>query len=283
MSESVEMCRVCRVNVADSYEHTPPRKALNDEPAEVYGIMDWLASVDTELTGGVIQQRGWGGTVLCEQCNNKTGSWYGKELAVAAASGANVLRQLPLSEIDQKLEPMYARVAFKESETGPHPLRFIKQFVTMMLAICPVEFSEANPDLGAFVLDRKRTGLDARYQFHLGLFCGPNARSVGGAAVLQTETKTAAFVVEVAHPPFAYVMTVEADPEAIPTVNITNFVDVEYDQRADIELEMLIGFGYTPFPVDFRTKAMYERDCLANDAYARGHGIEEGPVPREGT
>jgi len=35
---------------------------------------------------------------------------------------------------------------------------------------------------------------------------------------------------------------------------------------ADIELDMLVGFGHTPLPVDYRTKAMIERDRRANEA-----------------
>jgi hypothetical protein len=241
-------------------------------------MMDWLAAPDGAMTGGTIEQRGAGGFYLCQRCNNNTGSWYGKELIVAAASGVSVLRRLPLDELDQMLDPAYAAVGFKQSETGPHPLRFIKQFVTMMLAVSPVGFSEKNPDLGAFVLDRDRIGLDARYQFHLGLFAGPNARSIGGAATLDLEKGTSTFVVEVAYPPFAYVMTVDADPEEIDTVNVTEFVNVGYKQRADVELEMLVGFGHTAFPVDYRTKAMVERDRERNEAYAREHGIEEGFV-----
>jgi hypothetical protein len=274
------LCRVCRSNPADSFEHVPPRKALNDEPSRVYGLTDWLAASDGEMTGGRIEQRGAGGFYLCGRCNNNTGSWYGKELVVAAASGARVLRDLPLADLEETLEPAYVQVKFTQSTTGPHPLRFIKQVVTMLLAICPVGFSEKNPDLSAFVLERDRTGLDPKYQFHLGLFAGPNARTVGGSVALDVISGTATFIVEVAYPPFAYVMTIDADPERVPTSNITGFVDVGYKQRADLEMELLVGFGHTPLPADYRTKAMVARDRAQNEAYAHEHGIKEGFIPR---
>jgi len=280
MTGGENRCRVCRVNPADTFEHVPPRKALNDQPTQVYGLMDWLAAEESApLTGGRIEQRGSGGLYLCGRCNNNTGSWYGKELAVAASSGARILRKANLDELDQLLDPMYAAVKFKQSATGPHPLRFIKQVVTMLLAVSPVSFSDANPDLADFVLDRERTGLDPKYQFYLALFAGPRARTVGGAIKLNVYTGESVFMVEVAYPPYAYLMTVGADTDtAVPTVNITGFVNVGYNQRADVELEMLVGFGHpeAAMPGDYRTRAMIERDREENEQFMREHGMEPG-------
>ena len=56
-------------------------------------------------------------------------------------------------------------------------------------------------------------------------------------------------------------MTVDGPFDGIETVDITGFVDVGYDQRADIDLDLLVGFGHTPYPADYRTKAMVERDA----------------------
>jgi hypothetical protein len=67
-------------------------------------------------------------------------------------------------------------------------------------------------------------------------------------------------IVEVAYPPFGYVMTVDSPQDAVETSNVTSMVNVSYNQMADMELDMLIGFGHTPFPVDYRTRAMVERD-----------------------
>jgi hypothetical protein len=59
-------------------------------------------------------------------------------------------------------------------------------------------------------------------------------------------------------------MTIDSELEAIESCNITGFVDVGYNQLADIRLDLLVGFGHTPWPVDYRTRAMIERD--ASDA-----------------
>jgi hypothetical protein len=264
------LCRVCREEEAQlSYEHVPPRAAFNEDPTTVYGLDDWLARhEDGTMSGGRIEQRGAGGRTLCERCNNNTGSWYGAELARAAAAGARILLDAPLREFDQLTEHRWAEVSLRQSETGPHPLRFIKQIVTMMLATSQGSLSLEHPELGDFVLDRGRTGLSDRYRFYLSLFAGPRARSTGVSRAVDFERDRDDTLVEVAWPPYAYVMTIDSEPEAIDTVDITGCVDVRYDQRADMQLSLLIGFGHTPYPADYRTTAMIERDRARNEAAA---------------
>jgi len=254
------------VNAASSFEHVPPRGAFNDGPLRLHGIENWLTGDDGQLDGGRIQQRGSGVPSLCGRCNNDTGSWYAKELITAAASGARILRELSLKDLDKKLEPAYIEIAFRQSETGPHPLRFIKQIITMLLAVSPLEFSLKNPLLGDFVLDRERTGLPNRYQVYLALYAGPLMRIVGGAARLKLDTSRTDFIVEVAFPPFAYAMTVDSEPEGIETTNITACANARYMDRADLEMQMLVGFGHTPLPADYRTKAMVNDEAARNKA-----------------
>lgn len=272
-----ELCRICRKRKVDSFEHVPPRKAFNDQPSTSYGLEDWLAREEGGLKGGKVEQRGAGAAVLCQPCNSNTGSWYGSELVRAARSGATILSQLPLDEFDESLEPAYATVKFtQQPKIGPHPLRLAKQIIAMLLAMSQLDFSLNHPDLGDFVLDRERTGLDSRYQLYLALFAGPNARTTGVAARFNAITGKGDILVEVAYPPFAYVMTVDSPPEAIETANITEMVDVGYKQMADLDLGMLVGFGHTPYPADYRTQAMVERDRERNLA-------DEQQQPSDGT
>lgn len=101
-----------------------------------------------------------------------------------------------------------------------------------------------------------RVGVPDRYRFYLSLYAGPNARSTGVAVRLDAERGRIDTLVEVAFPPFAYVMTIDGGPDAIETCEITEFATVGYHQGADLEMELLVGFGHTPFPADYRTSAM---------------------------
>jgi hypothetical protein len=136
----------------------------------------------------------------------------------------------------------------------------------MLLATSPPHLTLDHPDLGDFVLERTRTGLPDRYRFYLSLFAGPNARSTGVAVRFSESRSRIDTLVEVAFPPYAYVMTIDSEPEAIETCDITEMANVGYNQRADLELDLLIGFGHTPYPADYRTKAMVERDRERNEA-----------------
>lgn len=262
-------CRICRRNTAAlTFEHVPPRSAFNNEETRVYGLDDWLRRADdSEMTGGRLERRGAGGYTLCAECNNNTGAWYGTELRRAAKSAVRILRQLPLDEVDAKLEPTWASVAFRQGATRPHPLRLIKQILAMLLATSPPELSAAHPELAAFVLDREARGLSERFQFYLALYAGPLARSTGVARRLDIASGRTDTLVEVAFPPYAYVMTIDSpDHEAIETANITSTVGVGYDQTADLEMDLLVGFGHTPYPADYRTRAMVERERALNEA-----------------
>lgn len=269
-----ELCRVCRREEAKlSFEHVPPRAAFNDGPITVYGFDDWLnRDDDGALTGGRIEQRGAGAHTLCERCNNNTGSWYGNELKRAANTGMSLLARTPLKEFDQLLEHRWAQVKLTQSETGPYPLRFIKQVIVMLLATSPPELTLNHHELGDFVLDRMRTGLSERYRFYLALYAGPYARSTGVVPSLDMERNRTDTFVEVAWPPYAYVMTIDSEPEALPTVDVTPMVDVGYNYRADVELELLLAFGHTAIPLDYRTSAMIEHEAVLNEADASNPG-----------
>lgn len=261
-----DTCRIClRSDVPLTYEHVPPRATGNDESLRVYGLDHWLSSDEERgLEGGRIEQRGAGDRVLCESCNNKTGSWFGNELALLARAAHNILGRAPLEEFDKSLDRMAADVAFKQTpgrpDLGPHPLRIAKQFVSMMLSTSPPDLARLHPELPEFVLDRERIGLADRYQLYLALFAGPLARQTGIAHSLHIESGAMTTLVEVAFPPLAYVMTIDSKPGPIEMLNITSFVDVGYDTRADIEAHLLIGFGHTPYPADYRSRAMLDRD-----------------------
>jgi hypothetical protein len=118
------------------------------------------------------------------------------------------------------------------------------------------------------LLDKERVGLTSRYRFYLCLYAGPNARSTGVAARVRLDPPRHDVIVEVAYPPFGYVMTIDSEPDAIESSDITAFADVGYFQRADLQLDLLIGFGHTPLPADYRTSAMIAADVEENVAAA---------------
>jgi hypothetical protein len=192
-------------------------------------------------------------------------------LVTAVRSGASALNGINLEDADSSLSHVWLDVKWKQSSTGPYPLRFMKQVVAMMLATSPPSLGENHPELAEFVLDRHRIGLPETFAFYLSLYAGPQARMTGVAGRLQWDPPPTRMdtLVEVAWPPFAYAMTIDSEPLAVPSSDITAFTTVPYEARADIDLQLLVGFGHTLYPADYRTRAMIERDVRLNQARSR--------------
>jgi hypothetical protein len=262
-------CRVCGRVTDLTFEHLPPSSAGNEGRAEMLGIDEWLQRDETgKPERGKIVQRGSGAYTLCGACNNRAGQLYVPEFKrwtdMAGMGLANI--RPPLQQLDAALEPAYTTAAFKRVQ----PARFLKQVTTMILALAAPGFPPRHLDLQAFAQDPEWVGLPPNYQFYLALYCGPIARFNGGAGVLRMTEDGAqtTFTLELAHPPFAYILSVDEDSPAIETGNISNFADLGINQTADLELPLRVGFGHTPFPLDLRSKAMLERDRAANEAEA---------------
>lgn len=231
---------------------------------DVQGLQRWLSrgTVGPGLRK-TIQQGGQGLQVFCTDCNSKTGSWYASELTGWVHGAIAAMRALPpIAEMDQEFEPHVAGLRINQVR----PLAFVKQIITMVLAVNDIGFAERNPALRSFVLERDQPGLPGDVQVYLALFCGPIIRRSGVQGKLVVETAEQFVLSEIAHPPFAYMASFDEPSPTLPVGNISEFADVSYTTRADVEMDLLVGFGHTIYPSDYRTKAQMVRD--------RGGGAE---------
>jgi hypothetical protein len=251
-------CHICCQAGMLTFEHVPPRKAFNKDRAEHFGIESWLTQGDTGAVGpGRIQQRGSGDHTLCVACNVRTGRWYVPEFVRWTRQGAEILSQLSNPEVAERdPKPKGARVRF----SGVNRLRVLKQIVTMFFSINGPDFAAHHPDLVAFVMERRRTGVPSRYRFYVSLYRGPLARFVGLATRINMETRQAAYLTEIAYPPFAYLLTVDTAPGHLPLGDVSDFANAP-DRRDDLELDLLVAFGHTPYPADYRSRAAVEGEA----------------------
>ncbi len=260
----MERCRICGATFESlTYEHVPPKSAFNDRRVRITGLEEWLRRTDNgTVEGGRYLQRGAGNRTLCGECNSLTGAWFVPEYTAWAERGVFVMRQLPPSKQEDRDENQkLGTIGFG----NVYPLRFLKQVVAMILSVNGPEFGDANTGLRAFVQDRSTRELSGRYQFYLALYRGPSARFAGLSGSLHLVTGAQHFITEIAYPPFAVLLSIDEKIPFLPIGNITGFKSFGYDERADIELSLLVGFGHTPFPGDFRSSAAVERDRASGD------------------
>jgi hypothetical protein len=163
-----------------------------------------------------------------------------------------------VDEADTKVSPLGIGLRIK----GVRPGRFVKQMVTMLLAIAPIGISEGYPGLAAYARDPGVTAFPEGMSLYLNFYLGPIARFIGSAAVVRESGKATYAVTELAYPPFAYalVMGEPADAPALPYCDITAFASAPIDRHANVEMFMQCGFGHTPLPLDYRSAASVAAD-----------------------
>lgn len=257
-SDNVERCRVCGTLDDLSFEHVPPKSAFNRDRAEMLGLDAWLErekSTGRPGRRGKISQGGSGVRTLCRTCNSRAGRLYVPEMARWVRIGRYALRdnREAVDDADTIVSTLGIGLKIKEVRPG----RFVKQMVTMLLAIAPIGIPEGYPDLAAYARDPDVTAFPDGMSLYLNFYLGPISRFIGSAAVVRESDEATYAVTELAYPPFAYalVMGEPAAAPALPCCDITSFAAAPIDRLANVEMFMQCGFGHTPFPLDYRSAA----------------------------
>ena len=266
MAKNKGICAICGKGTKLTFEHVPPKAAGNEEEVTVYGIEEWLARdlESGQMPGGYVQPQGIGTISICKACNEYSGKWYVPEFAKFVRTGVNIFRQLTPGRIEEADTSLEWKVVDFEIQ-GMRALPVVKQIVASLLALNAPEFGQKNPDLVSFVLDHKSRGLPAKYRLYLCLFAGPIARFAGLAVELNVITQKAVYMTDLAHPPFAYLLTIDSEPSQ-PTGEITVWTTRDFDEAGDERMVLTLGFGHTALPGDYRSKANVNAEAAANDA-----------------
>lgn len=246
-----------------SFEHVPPQSAFNAMTVRLSAIEEQIQSFmsesDTSLPEGISQQGGMGKHSLCEQCNNDTGTWYGKEYVRWAREAMQVVTEFVRDENE-------IRVDIRDV----YPLRFLKQIVTCFFSVegshTEALFAQSNPELVEFVQDRYTTCLPDKYKIYLTLIRPTSSttfRRLPQTVVLQfkeekdfygneiyTGVKQYEIISEYTHPPFAFILT--QDGESSKGTDITFFKKHGYDEKVTITaLDLKVGVSDSPYPTDY--------------------------------
>jgi hypothetical protein len=240
-------CRVCGIDAGLGFGEGKPTSAFKGNPAKLFGFDAWL------LRGADVP----GPYTLCDDCSEAAARWYLPEFRRWTAMAEEVIaRGAAPADLEADARPTWSTAEFADVR----PARFMKQVVTMLLAITPPGFlASGHIDLGEYARDPARTGLPPRYQLYLSLFHGPYARFVGYSAQLNPATGQTEQLIELAYPPFSCVLSLAGDA-AIETTNVTGFTELRVTDLCVVDLDLLNGFGHTPFPADLRTYAAVERE-----------------------
>ena len=93
---------------------------------------------------------------------------------------------------------------------------------------------------------------------HLGmaLYAVPHSRVCGPQLAADFDSDEWEWVMELAHPPFAFKMILATNhAEPYVGLDLAPLTAVEVTRRVSFEAQLLVGFGWTPYPCDYRSSA----------------------------
>lgn len=258
----VGRCRICGATSELTREHIPPRSSQHEDRARAPTFADWFRRDDLDLPeAGPVIQGGVSGYVLCANCNNVTGTRYGREYQVWAYGAAAVLTSLGVSleELDRKDQYAYLNLRLVDV----YPGRFIRQVLSMLLSVSGShELAERHPELPQLVLAGAPVQLPAPLSLFMTLYAGPVVRFAGGPwgqAIYQSGSNMWTWCIEIAFPPFAFQLILDGDTDTASGVDISKFSSLDPDESQEFNIEgLMVGFGHTPYPLDYRPRGMFE-------------------------
>jgi len=255
MTKKIGKCALCGKNGTLTYEHIPPRAAFNSHPVKSVSVHDKIGDIqrlpwETNGIKFANLQKGMGGWTLCSECNSKTGTWYGAEYAEVARVAYCALQEYKTFDDSRKNDLLVL--------TGVHPLRFIKQVVSMFCSINDPDNIKFN-ELREFVLDKDKFGIDTKkYKLcmyftdsHFRKACG----EMGILRILPDGSTELVYMSEISAVPLGFILYTDfSDTYPYSGLDITNCADHRYDEVCDLKIPFILHEVNTVFPEDYRTK-----------------------------
>jgi hypothetical protein len=250
------ICHICGKFGTLSFEHVPPKAAFNDSAIIRYGFDEIIAQDDAlEFAGGEKRQQGAGGYTLCEPCNNKSGAWYGSRFVEWARQADVTLRR-------SYLKPMlFIRYQI-------YPLAILKQVVAMFMSLIGPRFSEKNPILRSFVVDRRVNQFPPDVHIYAFYAVGPTIRTTAG--FVGEFGRAPRYLAEMSFPPFGFLLTLTKEAPHPDMIDITGFASYRYDELALLNLRLPVLETLTPLPGDYRSREELARDIKKANDLANG-------------
>jgi len=255
-------CHICGDFGPLSFEHVPPQAAFNDRPLLAHAIDEILEKGSYQKNKGKICQRGAGSYTLCQRCNNDTGAWYGKHYVNWVNQGMRIL------SASKGAPTLYYNFLI-------FPLAIIKQILCMFFSVNSVGFSENNPELVRFVLDKKLKYLPHKIKIFLYYSIHSNIRQAGVMGKMNIiDDKKSSIFSEITFPPFGYILTFDRPPHK-DMLEITHFSNFGYNDFKSLFIKIPVLPVINLFPGDYRTQNEIDKDYQANIDYLKKNPLRE--------
>ena len=266
-NKSCDICALCGKKRKLTFEHIPPRAALNNKPVKVVtgeALINQIGDSNKlpwDMNGVqyTINQKGSGRYSLCEECNNKTGHWYGAEYKKFTGTALSIV-------FDENVNTNSNEINAVEI-SSIYPLRVIKQILSMFCSI-----SGANKKMQTirnFVLDKEIVGLPRdRYKLCMYFTQSSLARQYS-MFVICSNGKNGThmqMISEITALPLGFILYFDPKPDDLcKGFDITCFSNYHYDEICNVTLPLILYEINSTLPLDFRTKDEIKQTISENN------------------
>ena len=254
-------CKLCGEYRKLTFEHVPPKKAFNNSRVHVLEGEDAIKTMSDgrmpwELLGIKYkhQQKGKGGYYLCEECNNKTGSWYANDYIQFVQSIWNAIRCEDITNVNV--------VEFKSKEL--YPSRIFKE---MMVMFCDIN-GFGDDSLKQYLLSPTSTSIDIKkYRIFVYLVReGSLEKSNGLQVICNIETGRYIQVSEITSFPVGIALYLELPEDYQPKgCEFSACAKIDYYKKCSMKFSLPILEANTMFNSDYRSKTEIQKLMITGE------------------
>jgi len=227
------ICHICGKKCELTFEHIPPKNALNKYQAKIYNGNELIKLYNGEPAKYNNLQQGMGKHSLCQQCNNITGVWYADvycDIAKEVAFQLHSLKKLKHGD--------FVEFKFKEVPI----LAFLKQIITMFCSLLPFE-EVKRLAFNDFLLDKESNKINTSL-FDVRMYLTPieSGQILSGIsqALIKKDTGVAiANVIDMAVYPFGFILNLNPEIEFKYGISIMELFTTSYNDNYNIELKLM--------------------------------------------
>jgi NADPH:quinone reductase-like Zn-dependent oxidoreductase len=287
------ICRLCGQEDDLTKEHIPPKASGNKERHQKHTFHDWLEDgpSDEKDPKRKTEQGGIYGYTLCSSCNSLTGNLYGneyKDWAQRANTHLDGFPQGAFATMNQLPGPFGDKVTFGSKADGAvHPGAMIRQVLSCMCSLSgPWDLAGRYPEIRRIILEQSKEKLPKGMEIGMALYAGPMVRISGPQLRVDTETGVWRWCLEIAYPPFAFLMVIASNSDN-PGLGVMmgDWTMLSPTEEKFFTAPFEIGFGWSPYPGDYRSRKAIEGMKAVSIIKQDGSGaLQYGnvPIPRPG-
>ncbi len=226
------ICHICGKKGELTFEHIPPKKALNWARAKTYNGYEALKKSQGAPAKYCNSQQGMGKPTLCQSCNNNTGAWYAQAYCDFAM---DVFKSL------YKIKPLVHGDIVKFRFNNCPALQVVKQVVAMFCSL--LSYQDVHRlGFDKLLLERDCNTID-KNKFDLRMYltsikngqvmCGPTALRYNKNGIIQTQ-----LVSDLSVYPFGFILNLTPHIPVYDGGSIMEMFNLNYDDKCEFELTL---------------------------------------------